>query len=399
MAHFEVLFCLSSTSPQWPASFTFRAFSLAPVTPVACKPSKGRVAAMLGSCSRHFSLKSVLARVSEAILGPCWTHHEAHLNRFGAMLKNCPQKRCPQRPARSHYYLCEAFFLQNLAPAGIATMPMLAHLGPMLGPRSPILGLCCPPEVILELCCLHEFTCIPQFCLEKLSPGGLRGTHSIFATPLLWKSWILPGTGTPPMSAWRLSPVACEVPGNASRGSEEGSAASARPPIRKAKTCFSDGAAGFVPAWFHAVSPAAWDAFFTRTREDAKCSNFYRRTSKGLSLLCSWYCDLQSIYEDQLLLRLLPSACLASCCCNLQTIQPSSPRVSSCSLNCPSHKHNSFNITHHSFNIMHSTIIQPTFPASHSTITQPTSLTRISFKGFDSQFGKFICGVFRAFTW
>ena len=24
----------------------------------------------------------------DAILGPCWTHHEVHFNRFGAMLKN-----------------------------------------------------------------------------------------------------------------------------------------------------------------------------------------------------------------------------------------------------------------------------------------------------------------------
>ena len=84
---------LSSTSPQClvPASFTFRAFSL---PPVACEPlevSFGLVAAMLGSCSRHFFQKVFspsTMTVFEAILGPCWTHHEAHLNRFGAMLKN-----------------------------------------------------------------------------------------------------------------------------------------------------------------------------------------------------------------------------------------------------------------------------------------------------------------------
>ena len=59
--------------------------------------------------------------------------------------------------------------------------------------------------------------------------SGLRGTHSIFATPFPWKSWILPGTGTPPMSAWRLPLVACEVQRNVS----EGSAAPAGPPLAK----------------------------------------------------------------------------------------------------------------------------------------------------------------------
>ena len=49
-----------------------------------------------------------------------------------------------------------------------------AHPESMLGPRSPILGLCRghvdPSEVILGLRCVHEFTFIPKFCLEKLSP-------------------------------------------------------------------------------------------------------------------------------------------------------------------------------------------------------------------------------------
>ena len=58
------------------------------------------------------------------------------------------------------------------------------HLGPKLVPCSPILGLCWgsvyPPEVILELCCVHDFTFIPKFCLKKLSPVACEAT-----TPLV----------------------------------------------------------------------------------------------------------------------------------------------------------------------------------------------------------------------
>ena len=59
---------------------------------------------------------------------------------------------------------------------------MLAHPGPKLVPCSPILGLCWgsvyPPEVILELCCVHDFTFIPKFRFTKLSPVACEATTS-----------------------------------------------------------------------------------------------------------------------------------------------------------------------------------------------------------------------------
>ena len=90
---------------------------------------------------------------------------------------------------------------------------MLPHLGPFW----PILGLCWPiwglcwghvrpswgyvvamlphlgllldhvvdPRGDFGLCCFHDFTFIPEILLEKSLLGGLRGTHSIFATPFL----------------------------------------------------------------------------------------------------------------------------------------------------------------------------------------------------------------------
>ena len=67
------------------------------------------------------------------------------LNRFGVMKKTSLKKRSPQWPARSQYDPCEAFFLQNLAPAWdghCENAPLLAHLGAMLGLCWPIWGLC-----------------------------------------------------------------------------------------------------------------------------------------------------------------------------------------------------------------------------------------------------------------
>ena len=115
-------------------------------------------------------------------------------------------------------------FWGYVGPAAVYVGAMLAHLGAML-------GLCWFPggDFGAMLCSwvhLHS-----QNLLEKALPSGLRGTHSIFATPFLWKSWILPGTGTPPMSAWRLPPVACEVPGNAA----EGVGGATRSPLSKAR--------------------------------------------------------------------------------------------------------------------------------------------------------------------
>ena len=125
---------------------------------------------------------------------------------LGRALQKCPLKRAYVGPSWGY------------------VGAMFAHLGAML-------GLYWPPGGDFGLCCFHDFTFIPKVGLEKAFPSGLQGTHSIFATLFLWKSWILPGTGTPLMSAWRLPPVACEVPGSASRGV----GGSGRPPLSKAR--------------------------------------------------------------------------------------------------------------------------------------------------------------------
>ena len=105
---------------------------------------------------------------------------------------------------------------------------MLAHLESMLGPCSPILGSPGGDFGVMLCSWLHLHS---QNLIEKALPSGLRGTHSIFATPFLWKSWILPGTGAPLIDAWRLPPVACEVPGNAAEGVD----GAARSPLSKAR--------------------------------------------------------------------------------------------------------------------------------------------------------------------
>ena len=80
-------------------------------------------------------------------------------------------------PATAKHFFTKALLLPG---TGIAKMPperayvgpswgyigaRLDHLGSM-GPCSPILGYVDPPEVIFELCCFHEFTFIPKFCLK-----------------------------------------------------------------------------------------------------------------------------------------------------------------------------------------------------------------------------------------
>ena len=112
---------------------------------------------------------------------------------------------------------------------------MLPHLGLLLDHVVGDVGPLGAPRGDFGLCCFHDFTFIPKILLEKALPSGLRSTRSIFATLFLWKSWILPGTGAPPMSAWRLPPVACEVPGNASRGLEKRSAVQGGFPVAEAK--------------------------------------------------------------------------------------------------------------------------------------------------------------------
>ena len=62
---------------------------------------------------------------------------------------------------------------------------MLPHLGPLLDHVVGDVGPSGTPRGVFGLCCFHGFTFIPKILLEKALPSGLRGTHSIFATPFL----------------------------------------------------------------------------------------------------------------------------------------------------------------------------------------------------------------------
>ena len=99
------------------------------------------------------------------------------------------------------------------------------------------------PEVILGLCCFHDFTFIPKFGLKKLSPVACEAPSPFLQHNFFQKAESCLGRARPrwpPMSAWRLPPVACEVRRNASWGV----GCSGRAPISKAKICLCDGAAG-----------------------------------------------------------------------------------------------------------------------------------------------------------
>ena len=95
--------------------------------------------------------------------------------------------------------------------------PSWGYVGAIL---APILGLCWghvdPPEVILGLCCVHEFTFIPKFCLKKLSPVACEAPipfvqrHVSEKVESCWgrqtaqpdfvsKTLLLPGTGNTKM--------------------------------------------------------------------------------------------------------------------------------------------------------------------------------------------------------
>ena len=85
------------------------------------------------------------------------------LAHFGAMLGLC-------------WPSCGLCMLEPGSPILGLCWAMLAQLQSMLGLCWPIWGLCWgyvdSPEVILGLCCVHEFTFIPKICLKKLSPAA-----------------------------------------------------------------------------------------------------------------------------------------------------------------------------------------------------------------------------------
>ena len=156
------------------------------------------------------------------VLGSCW-----RIDSTGESVSRVP---------------CEAFFHRKLVPAWdrhcknapwtsmLADVrpfwgyvgAMLPHLGPLLDHVLGDVGPSGAPQGVFGLCCFHGFTFIPKILLEKALPSGLRGTRSMFATPFLWKSWILLGTGTPPMSAWRLPPVAARFQETLPEGRKKG---------------------------------------------------------------------------------------------------------------------------------------------------------------------------------
>ena len=68
-----------------------------------------------------------------------------------------------------------------------------------------MLRLCWPHEVILGLCCFHDFTFIPKFCLKKFPPVACVARLKIC---LLLSSSQCPASFT--FRAFSLPPVACE---------------------------------------------------------------------------------------------------------------------------------------------------------------------------------------------
>ena len=79
---------------------------------------------------------------------------------------------------------------------------MLTHVGPML---SHLVGYVGPWDTPFGPCF--------QILLEKAPASGLGGTRSVFATPFFSKTWILPGTGSPPRSSKKLPPMALRCQG------------------------------------------------------------------------------------------------------------------------------------------------------------------------------------------
>ena len=108
---------------------------------------------------------------------------------------------------------------------------MLPHLGPLLDHVVGDVGPSGTPRGDLEPCCFHDFTSFPKFCLKKLSPVACEASTPFLQHYFSEKAESCWGR----VQDWRLPPVACEVPGNASRGSEEGSAAPGGFPVAEAK--------------------------------------------------------------------------------------------------------------------------------------------------------------------
>ena len=120
---------------------------------------------------------------------------------------------------------------------------MLAHLGPMLGLCWPTWGLCwghvrpswgyVDPRrwfwgYVVFMTSLHS----QNFAWKSFPHWPAR--HPLhFCNTVSLKQLNPAWDGHSPDSAWRLPQLACEVPGNASRGSEEGSAAFVGFPLAK----------------------------------------------------------------------------------------------------------------------------------------------------------------------
>ena len=224
--------CVWSTSPQWPVSVTFRAFSL---PPVACKSVWGELRPSKGPCWLHvaviFFQKSVPPQHNDGF----WSHLGPMLDASrGSFEPSCwridSRNALPSGQQGRITIPAKHFFSKTslLPGTGIANTPlngsMLAYLGAMLGLCWPIWGLCwghVHPSwsylgTLLTLrrwfwaklfSCLHLHS---QILLEKAPASGLRGSclDSWSKIPLFLSSPQWPASFT--FWAFLLPPVACE---------------------------------------------------------------------------------------------------------------------------------------------------------------------------------------------
>ena len=162
----------------------------------------------LGGSRKAFggSEEASRASIHEAHFEPFWGHVEgltletvasevASLSLrsiFSPKLCSCLGRALQKRPLNIYVGPSWGY----VGPSGVHVGAMFAHLGVMLRQCCHIVASCwtmlwgmlgrrVPPGGDLGLCCFHDFTFIPKILLEKALPSGLRGTHSILATPFL----------------------------------------------------------------------------------------------------------------------------------------------------------------------------------------------------------------------
>ena len=205
--------------------------------------------------------------VFDAILGPCWTHHEVHFDRFGVMweeliletLSPAGQQGCITISAK-HFFsktlrLGRALPILGLCwgyvgPSGVYVGAMFAHLKAML-------GLCWPPggdfgAMLFSWSHLHS-----QILLEKAPPWPAR--HPLHFCAIISLKKLNP--------AWDGCPRwAPEGPTSGLRGSRK------------------HGAAGFIPDASRPPPPKISFRVIQRNLSEGRCS-LVRKTAE---LLVNW---------------------------------------------------------------------------------------------------------------